>query len=256
MKDTEKEFEQLYQKATRVLEEAGSFIALCFSFEDMKNALKRGKSVAFLSMEDISLMGSHIEQIKELGFRFAMLTWNYENEYAYGAVADQTKGLKPQGKKIVEKLVKKGIVIDISHLSDAGVEDVFGLTDRPVIASHSNVRDICNQPRNLTEIQIREVIARHGVVGMNLYRPFVGDGSPVTVIDLFRHMDYILELGGEDVLVLGNDFDGCRGMFPEGISGVESVPYLKEQMEKAEFGKRVINKIFFENGYQFIEKNL
>jgi membrane dipeptidase len=91
---------------------------------------------------------------------------------------------------------------------------------------------------------------------MNLYRPFVGEGTTVTLQDLFRHMDAILEQGGEDALVLGQDFDGCEGLFPEGVVGVESVPYIREQMECAGFGKRIMDKIFFANGYHFIKSNL
>lgn len=100
------------------------------------------------------------------------------------------------------------------------------------------------------------MIARKGIIGMNLYRPFVGEGAIVTIKDLLRHMDAILSMGGEDALVLGEDFDGCEGLFPERITGVESVPYIRDQMEHAGFGKRVIDKIFFENGYQFIKRNL
>lgn len=256
VKNKDKEFEQLYGKAIALLAQEKANLELCLSFGDMDKALKMGKAVAFLAIEDISLMGNYVEQVRELGFRFAMLTWNYENEYAYGAVANQGKGLKPQGRALIQKLMQQEIVLDISHLSDAGAEEIFDLTDRPVIASHSNVRDICNQPRNLKREHIREIIARKGVVGMNLYRPFVRTGGHVTIQDLLRHMDAVLAMGGEDALVLGQDFDGCEGMFPEGITGVESVPYIREQMESSGFGKRVIDKIFFENGYQFMKRNL
>ena len=256
VKNKEKEFKQLYRKAIALLAEEKADLELCLSFGDMDKALEMGKAAAFLAIEDISLMGNYVEQVRELGFRFAMLTWNYENEYAYGAAVDQEKGLKPQGRALAQKLVQQEIVLDISHLSDAGAEEIFELTDRPVIASHSNVRDICNQPRNLKREHIQEIIARKGVIGMNLYRPFVGSGTYVTIQDLLRHMDAILTMDGEDTLVLGQDFDGCEGLFPEGITGVESVPYIRGQMERAGFGKRVIDKIFFENGYQFMKRNL
>lgn len=256
VRDKEKEFEQLYQRAIRFLKEADSRIELCLSFEDARSAMQKGKAAAFLSIEDISFLGRHVSRIRELGFRFAMLTWNYENEYAFGAVADQTKGLKPRGKELARQLVEEGILLDISHLSDAGAEDIFRLTERPVIASHSNVRDICGQPRNLRREHIAEIIRRQGIIGMNLFSHFVSGENPVTLTDLFRHMDYILEMGGENALVLGGDFDGCSGQFPEGITGVESMLFLREQMEKAGFEGRTIDRIFFENGYRFLKRNL
>jgi membrane dipeptidase len=256
VKNKEEEFEQLYRKAIDLLTQEKASLELCLAFGDMEKALQSGKAAAFLAIEDISLMGSYVEKVRELGFRFAILTWNYENEYAYGAVANQNRGLKPQGRELVHKLLQQNIILDISHLSDAGAEEIFEITDKPIIASHSNVRDICNQPRNLRREHIREIIARNGVIGMNLYRPFVGEGTVVTVQDLFRHMDAILTMGGEDALVLGEDFDGCQGLFPEHITGVESVPYIREQMECAGFDRRLIDKVLFENGYQFIKRNL
>lgn len=256
VKKKEREFEQLYRRALYLLKEENAGLELCFAFEDMEKALQLGKSAAFLAIEDVSLMGDHVEKIRELGFRFAMLTWNYENEYAYGAVADQTKGLKPKGRELAQKLLQQKIILDISHLSDAGAEEIFEITDKPMIASHSNVRDVCNQPRNLRREHIEEIIKRKGIIGMNLYRPFIGEGAVVTIQDLFHHMDAILALGGEDVLVLGEDFDGCQGFFPEHITGVESVPYIHEQMERAGFDRRLINKVFFENAYQFMKRNM
>lgn len=248
------DFQAAYERAVRYLKQAEQRIALCRTAGDMEAAWKEGKSAAFLSIEDCSCMGGLIDQIGELGFRFAMLTWNYENQYGYGAAADQKAGLKSAGKELVHKLTGQGIVMDISHLSDAGAEDVFSITDQAVIASHSNARAICDCPRNLCEAHIKEIIRRKGVIGMNLYRPFVGKGDPVSLTELCRHADYILERGGEDALALGCDFDGCDGRFPEGIEGVQSVSYLWNFMKKAGFSEEILEKIFFENGYRFLSR--
>ena len=220
----------------------------------MEEAHKSGKAAAFLSLEDISTAGRYAEQIYSLGFRFAMLTWNYENRYACGASADQRRGLTEEGKELAKHLIDQGIILDISHLSDQGAEDLMALTDKPIIASHSNVRSVCPRPRNLPEGLIRELIRRQGLIGINFFAPFVGENPQVE--DLLRHMDVILSLGGEDVLALGGDLDGCDGVFPAGISGVETVPVLRERMEKAGFGAALIEKVFFENAENFIRRNV
>lgn len=250
----EEEFLRLYRRAAELLEKADQKIIWCRNAQDMEEAHKSGKAAAFLSLEDISTAGRYAEQIYSLGFRFAMLTWNYENRYACGASSDQHRGLTEEGKELTKYLIDQGIILDISHLSDQGAEDLMTLTDAPIIASHSNVRSVCSHPRNLPEGLIRELIRRQGLIGINFFAPFVGENPQVE--DLLRHMDVILSLGGEDVLALGGDLDGCDGVFPAGISGVETVPVLRERMEKAGFGAALIEKVFFENAENFIWRNV
>lgn len=250
----EEEFLRLYRRAAELLEKADQKIIWCRNAQDMEEAHKSGKAAAFLSLEDISTAGRYAEQIYSLGFRFAMLTWNYENRYACGASSDQHRGLTEEGKELTKYLIDQGIILDISHLSDQGAEDLMTLTDAPIIASHSNVRSVCPHPRNLPEGLIRELIRRQGLIGINFFAPFVGENPQVE--DLLRHMDVILSLGGEDVLALGGDLDGCDGVFPAGIIGVETVPVLRERMEKAGFGAALIEKVFFENAENFIWRNV
>lgn len=250
----EEEFLRLYRRAAELLEKADQKIIWCRNAQDMEEAHKSGKAAAFLSLEDISTAGRYAEQIYSFGFRFAMLTWNYENRYACGASSDQHRGLTEEGKELTKYLIDQGIILDISHLSDQGAEDLMTLTDAPIIASHSNVRSVCPHPRNLPEGLIRELIRRQGLIGINFFAPFVGENPQVE--DLLRHMDVILSLGGEDVLALGGDLDGCDGVFPAGISGVETVPVLRERMEKAGFGAALIEKVFFENAENFIWRNV
>ena len=207
--DPDRDFLQLYHRAIAYLEEENRKILLCKSGEDMKKAHSMRKAAAFLSIEDISLMGKYVENVREMGFRFAMLTWNYENKYGCGAAFDQEKGLTSEGKELVKTLLSQNLVMDVSHLSDQGVEDLFGLTDRPIIASHSNVREVRDRPRNIKKEHLKELIRRKGIIGMNFFSNFVGEEPKVE--DLLRHMDQVLEMGGEDCLAIGSDFDGCSG---------------------------------------------
>lgn len=250
----QKEFDKLYEKAVSLLKQEEKHICLCKNGQDMMDAHKQNKAAAFFSIEDISIMGEDAYRAKELGFSFVMLTWNYENLYGCGSVFAQEKGLTQEGKRLARELLRQKLVLDISHLSDQGTEDIFLLTDMPVIASHSNVRELCSRPRNLKREQIQELIRRKGLIGMNFFAPFVEKEPGME--NLFRHMDYILELGGENVLALGTDFDGCAGEFPRGISGVQSIPALRAVMERNGFSPNLLDKIFFDNAYRFVVNNL
>ncbi len=255
VENREKEFYALYSRAMELLAECEDDILLCRRGSDLNTAREQGKSAAFLAIEDISLMGSRAGRCKELGFSFAMLTWNYENEYACGALADQSKGLTDAGRELVGELVRNGVVLDVSHLSDQGIDDLLEVSGEPVIASHSNVRSCSDHPRNLLDCHIREIIARGGVIGMNFYRPFVGDGN-AHLTQWLRHIDHVLALGGERSVALGGDFDGCGGEFMDGIRGVQSVRWLWQKMRQAGFAEKLLERIFFENGERFLLKQV
>ena len=252
-REKEEIFQGLYEHAVRLLLEQSAYAQWCTDASDMRKAHEEGKAAVFLAVEDLSVMGGFVDQIRDLGFRFAMLTWNYENTYGCGAVTDQTKGLTKEGRLLVEKLMQQQVVPDLSHLSDQGVEDVFQLTDRPVIASHSNVREICRHPRNLNREQIRELIRRKGLLGINFDKEFVGKRFEIK--DLFRHIDEVLTLGGEDILAIGSDFDGCGNLLVHGIAGVQSIPALASEAERA-FGHAVTEKIFWKNAERFVSENV
>lgn len=252
--DPDAHFFRIYDRAMAYLAEENRKIALCLSGEDMEKAHAQRKAAAFLAIEDLSIMGSYAQRIREMGFRFAMLTWNYENVYGCGASFDQSKGLTAQGKDMVRQLLDQGIILDVSHLSDQGVEDLFVMTDRPIMASHSNVRAVQDVPRNLRKDHLQELIRRKGIIGMNFYGRFVGEQPDIS--GLLRHMDAVLEAGGEDILALGSDFDGCSGYFPEGITGIESIPALREELLKHGFTEDLTEKIFYENAHRFVMENV
>ncbi len=243
-------FQEAYQRSMRLMLEQSAYLKWCQNADDMKEAHAQGKAAVFLAVEDVSVMGSLAGQIRELGFRFAMLTWNYENAFGCGAVTNQSKGLTKEGREMARQLLDQQMILDISHLSDQGVEDLFQLTDQPVIASHSNVREVCSHPRNLKKEQIQELIRRKGLIGMNFYQEFVARRPKLT--DLLRHMDTVLKMGGEDVLALGGDLDGCKNQLVQGIKGVQSIPDLKDAMEREGFGSGVIEKVFWKNAERFI----
>lgn len=252
--DTEEVFWQLYQRALLLLLEQSAYVRWCRNASDMQEAHAQGQAAVFLAVEDLSLMGSLAGQMQKLGFRFAMLTWNYENTYGCGAVTNQSMGLTQEGRERVKELLSQQIILDISHLSDQGAEDVFHLTDGPVIASHSNVRDVCAHPRNLKKEQIQELIRRNGLMGLNFYREFTGDQPVFT--DLLRHIDAVLMLGGENILALGGDLDGCGNQFVQGIEGVQSMPHLRAVLEQEGFGTEVTEKIFWKNAERFLIQNV
>ncbi|MBQ9937009.1 MAG: membrane dipeptidase [Oscillospiraceae bacterium] len=210
---------------------------------------------AILTVENLSILNGkleNIEKLKENGVKLCSLTWNGENELGFGSA--QNKKLKLFGKQAVAELEKNNIIIDVSHLSDKGFEDVLKLSKRPFIASHSNSRKICNNARNLKDEHIKEIIKRNGLIGINFYKFFLNKKGNAELYDVLKHIEHILSLGGENVLSIGTDFDGADVI--RELSDDSKVKNLYTLLLENGYNKQIADKIFYKNAYNFFSNNI
>ncbi|MBR2917078.1 MAG: dipeptidase [Clostridia bacterium] len=217
--------------------------------------LKNEQYSSILSIEGGEAIEGDVDNLfefYELGVRLMTLTWNYKNEICDGIGEKDGNGLTPFGKRVIKEMNKLGMVVDVSHISEKGFWDVLKASEKPFVASHSNVKSICNHPRNLTDAQIKAVIENGGVIGINFYPMFLEDSGKCDLKKILEHIEYILYLGGENNIGLGSDFDGIEYL-PDGMTGVESVSKLISLMEEREYGKELINKILFDNFFRVLE---
>ena len=188
-------------------------------FSDIEKAEKDGKVAAILTVENFGFLGGDISGIKRLaalGVKMASPVWNFANAFAFPNLifksglpvfsAREMRGLTQAGKDAVRELNVNKIIVDVSHLSDGGVEDVLALSKAPIVASHSNCAAVHNVSRNLTDDQIKKIADGGGVIGLNYCRDFIGGESAFEA--LYRHLKHLINMGGEDVPALGSDFDG------------------------------------------------
>ena len=185
-----------------------------------------GKMYAFLGVEGLACIGtdlSGIDRFAKRGVRLAALTWNEENPLATGAKGDPQKGLTSLGKQAVRRLWERDILVDVSHLNDGGFRDVILLADRPVIASHSNCRALCDVRRNLTDDQLRAIRVTGGVVGLNVHHAFVhAEREKQTAEMLARHAAHMADVMGVEHVACGFDFCEYFGPGNEGAEGLEN----------------------------------
>ena len=183
------------------------------------------------------------------GMRILNPVWNHLNRFAAtnresGNAADS--GLTEEGRALVRAAEKKKVLLDVSHLSDRGFEDLARLAGKPFVASHSNCRALCPHPRNLTDEQMKTLFSLGGVMGINLYPPFVKASGEVYLSDLFSHVDHALELGGEDRVGLGLDIDGVE-RYPRDVSLTESIHDRLFDLALVRYGKDLTKKLFYRN---------
>ncbi len=208
-----------------------------------------GHCYAIPSVEGGAALGgvlSRVEELHQKGVRMMTLTWNGDNEIAGGIYG--SSGLTPFGEQVVAEMERLHMAVDVSHLNDQSFWAVEKKLGRPFAASHSNARSICSHPRNLTDDMIRAIIERKGLIGINFYVDFLSDSKEAGFEDILRHMEHILDLGGEDVLAIGSDYDGAT--LPDCINCVKKIEKLYEVMVQY-FGEKLTGRILYDNAQAF-----
>ncbi len=224
-------------------------IMLVKSFADIQDALARGKIAAVLAVEGGEALHGSLEVLRilyHLGVRCLTLTWNHRNEIGDGVLEERTRGgLTRFGVEVVREMNRLNMLVDVSHLSEAGFWDVLEVSSKPVIASHSNCRRLCGHPRNLTDEQIKSLASAGGVMGLCFYPEFVHDREP-SLSKVLDHIDHVVEIAGINCVGLGSDFDGFAGAL-FGLEDVRRLPALTEGLLQRGYGEDEVKKILGEN---------
>lgn len=249
--DAEKLF---YSAAKRLDEECKRLsIELLKPGSGCKKAFSSHNNSAYLTIENGLALGNKLDNVRrfaDMGVRMMTLTWNAEN--AIGGGADTKKGLTGFGKQVVREMERAGMIVDISHASEELFYDVAESTSKPFVASHSNAYSVTSHRRNLKNEQIREIIRRKGLFGLNFHNAFLNDSPDrASVYDILRHAEHFLSLGGDDCLCFGSDFDG--GVLPYDIKDSRVYDKIYELFLQHHYKQELVDKIFFENALNFFE---
>lgn len=246
-------FEKEYQLMCEEVERYSDIIAFAASAQDVVDNQKKGKMSAIMTIEGpagFDFQPERLEPLYKIGFRISTLGWNEDNPLTGSCVTGG--GLKDRGVEYLKEAQRLGIVIDVSHISDAGFWDIIEITEKPIIASHSNSRTLCNVPRNLTDEMYLAICQSGGSVGINLYNKFLGENPNLdTVCD---HIFHFLNLAGTDRHIsLGGDLDGCS-QIPAGFAGVQSYPLLADRLFARGLSEESIRNIFWNNALGVMER--
>jgi membrane dipeptidase len=225
--------------------------------QELNYAVENGLSASILAIEGGGglLPGSpEIDMLHRMGLRVMSLCWD-SNELAASAWDKDDYGLTKEGGDLVDILSAYGIILDVSHLSDKAFYDLLERTAYPVIATHSNFRDVCASPRNLTLDMAKRIAMRGGIIGLNIYPAFLSDSGKANKDDIYRHVDYALEKLGEDVLCLGCDIDGIEE-YPEGFDDDSSIHDRLVDILLERYSENIVEKIAGLNAINFFKGNL
>lgn len=221
-----------------------------------KDDLKVDKPLALMSVEGMCGIQENeeecIEWMYDHGIRLASLCWNDENALATGVRGNNEHGLTEKGKNVIRKMDELKMVIDISHTNEKTFWDIMDTSNGLVIATHSNVYNLCNHPRNLKDEQIKAIAAKKGLIGMNAYPPFIKENTYVVNVDeLAKHAAYIKNLVGIEVLACGFDFmdfwPGYEDKYIEEMRNASEVQNFIQALKNHHFSDDEIERIAYKN---------
>jgi membrane dipeptidase len=237
----------------------------CRTAGEIRAAMAGGMVAGVLHFEGAEAIGPDLDALHvfhAMGLRSLGPVWSRPTIFGHGvpfrypSTGDTGPGLTEAGKALVRECNSLRILIDLSHLNEAGFWDVAGLSDAPLVATHSNAHAVCPSSRNLTDSQLRAIGQSGGIAGLNLATCFLrpdGRESPAMTLDpVKRHIEHMLGMAGEDHVGIGSDFDGAT--VPEGIAGVEGLPVLVQAMRDMGLGEALILKIAHGNWLRVLER--
>lgn len=228
------------------------------SAKEITDAWNAGKRIAIPAIEDARLLCgdlSRLKTVRDMGVRYLTLLWS--GDTIIGGSHNTQHGLTDFGRQVVNGCFDLGIVPDVSHSSEQVVDEVVEIAkarNKPFMASHSNAYAVHPHSRNLRDRHFEAIRDLGGIVGINLYVDFLTDTSvrPATLDDIVTHIDHFMELGGEDVIGIGGDLDGCD--LPTELSHVGDLTKIADTLARHNYSEELIQKIFWKNFLTFVQK--
>ena len=229
-------------------------LKICHTAADIAACLEAGTLAAIMHMEGAEAIDGDfraLEVLHSAGLRSLGPVWSRPTMFGHGVpfrypgTGDIGPGLTDAGHDLVRICNERRIMIDLSHLNEAGFWDIAKLSTQPLVATHSNAHALCPHARNLTDRQLAAVRDSDGMVGVNFATAFLRpDGQMKQEADLdnmMRHLDHLIEHLGEDRVGFGSDFDGA--MVPQPIGSVAGLPALRQAVREHGVDEPLMTKL-------------
>ncbi|MGH2443242.1 MAG: dipeptidase [Chloroflexota bacterium] len=235
------------------------------SASGIEQCLQQGIFAALLHIEGAEAIDADLNALEVFhaaGLRSLGPVWSRPNIFAEGVPfgfevsPDTGKGLTAAGCDLVRACNRLRIVIDLSHLNEKGFWDVAGLTNAPLVATHSNAWSLCHATRNLTDRQLDAIRESDGMVGVNFcvafLRPDGLSNDDVTVESIVNHIDYLVERIGIERVGFGSDFDGA--LVPKDLTDAAGLPLLFDALRNRGYDQSALEKLAHRNWIRVLRK--
>jgi membrane dipeptidase len=271
--------------ARRVIAAYPDALVLAGTADDVERAHRGGKIASMLGMEGgygIENSLGLLQTYYDLGVRYMALTHNVHLDWADSGLQVPAKhdGLTDFGKSVVREMNRLGMLVDLSHASEATAHDALDVAQAPVIFSHSSAKSLVNSPRNVPDSVLDRLPANGGVVMITFVAGFVSKDAAnammpalaeyslrakqlataeerealrkeifsrvqmpkTTVAQVADHVEYVAKRIGVDHVGIGGDFDGNE-YWPEGLSDTSMYPNLFAELVRRGWSDRDLAKL-------------
>ena len=227
------------------------------SSNDLENYLSDKKTnkeitAGFLGIEGMHALSEKLENVDKLydaGVRMMAPVHFFDNKLGGSAHGVSKEGLTDFGKQVIKKMQEKNMIVDIAHSSPKLLDDIFEISTKPIVSSHTGVQGTCETVRNLSDRNLKRIAASGGLISIAMFKPATCDS---TVASSVKAIKYCIDLVGADYVALGSDFDGAIEIHTD----VTGLPIYVEEMLKLGISEENIRKVMGGNVKRFMLKNL
>ena len=274
--------------ARRIIARYPNDLGLAMSVGDIQREQGRGRIASLLGIEGGHTIGNSLGALRAyfaLGVRYMTLTHFHSNDWADSATGVvQHDGISRFGEEVVREMNRLGMMVDISHVSPAAMQDVLNTSEAPVIFSHSSARALVDHVRNVPDSILQRMPANGGVVMVAFVPPFISEPARIwadgllpllaeatsdqewgritrqyaaekgpspraTLADVADHIDHIAQVAGVDHVGIGADFYGAEeeSELVQGMEDVSTYPLLFAELVKRGWSEDDLRKLAADN---------
>ena len=248
--------DDIFDKIEEIVSQHQEHIAIAKDYVELVFHKETGRKSIMLGIENgIALEGDlkNLKHFADRGIVYMTLCHNGDNDICDSAKGSNThNGVSDFGKKVIRKMNKLGIMVDLSHASEKSFYDALEISKLPIVCSHSSCRALCDHPRNLTDDQMRALAKKGGVMQITLYSGFLRSDGEATMEDAIAHLEHAIELMGIDHVGIGTDFDGDGGI--RGLANSSELLNLTRQLMLRGYSDDDIHKIWGGNFLHLMTK--
>ena len=250
-------------KADRILNEieamvakSSSYVNIAYTPADLYRLKAAGKKAIMLGIENGYAIGndlSNVERFRNRGVVYMTLCHNGNNQLCGSARYNEGNlGVNTFGEKVIKEMNRVGMMVDISHAGEQTFYDALDISTKPIVASHSSSRALCNHPRNLTDEQLKALAAKGGVAQVTLYNGFLKEEGTATIQDAIQHLNHMVDIMGIEHVGIGTDFDGDGGII--GCASASELINFTRCLLKERYSEEDIRRIWGGNFLRVMEE--
>ena len=250
-------------KADRILNEieamvakSCSYVDIAYTPADLYRLKAEGKKAIMLGIENGYAIGndlSNIERFRNRGVVYMTLCHNGNNQLCGSArFNDEGLGVNAFGEQVIKEMNRVGMMVDISHAGEQTFYDALNISSKPIVASHSSARALCNHPRNLTDAQLKALADKGGVAQVTLYSGFLKEQGMAIIQDAINHLNHMVNIMGIEHVGIGTDFDGDGGI--TGCASASELINFTRCLLKERYSEADIRRIWGGNFLRVMEE--